>query len=453
MEATQQSKYNLTEGGILKKLLLVALPIIGTQLMQMAYNLTDVFWVARVGSDAVASVGSAGMFLWLSYGFLLIGRMGAEIGVSQHLGKGDKKSALVFSQNAMVVALVLGLLFSMMMIFFSKTLIGFFHFQEKEVADNAAIYISIVGYTMSLNFVSSVATGTFNASGNSHTPFVINGIGLLLNIILDPVFIFLFGMGVRGAAIATVISQLVSCSALIVALVFSKHRPFEHYSFLFKPDFDKIKRILKWSVPIGLESILFCFLSMISTRIEASFGADAVAASRIGVQIEALSWLIGGGFGSAVVAFVGQNYGARKEERVHKGTRIALAVMTVWGTIITLVLIFLGGAIFSFFLPVPRLVALGKRYLFIMAFSQLSMNIESVISGVFKGRGRTIPPSIVSAVCNTTRPIMAYILSRTSLGLSGVWIAVTLSTVFWGVWLCLWHFYSSSSYNKKSNQD
>ena len=452
MESAKTSKYNLTEGSIVKKLLLVAFPIIGTQLMQMTYNLTDIFWLARVGSEAVAAVGSAGMYMWLSFGFLLIGRMGAEIGVSQFLGKGDKKGALSISQNAAVIALVLGTLFGITMIFFNKTLIGFFDFREAEVAANAARYLFFTGFTMPLFFVAAVATGTFNASGNSRTPFICNGIGQLMNIILDPIFIFTFGMGVEGAAIATVIAHLFSCGSLLGALFLAKNRPFEKYSFLFHPDPMKIKLILRWSIPIGLESILFCFLSMMTTRLEASFGADAIAVSRIGVQIESLSWLIGGGFGSAVIAFIGQNYGAKKYDRVQKGTKIAMTLMSVWGTMITFILIFLGETLFSLFLPVPKLIALGKQYLFIIAFSQLSMNLESVASGAFKGKGKTIPPSIVSIVCNVLRPIMAYFLSRTSLGLSGIWIAISITTVMRGLWICLWHLFTSSSYNKAPNQ-
>ena len=119
------NNYSLTEGGILKKLLLVALPIMGTQFMQMAYNLTDMFWLGRVGSDAVAASGAAGMYLWLSFGFLLIGRMGAEIGVSQYIGRGDKESALAFSQNSGLIALVLGSAFGLAMILFNRSLIAF----------------------------------------------------------------------------------------------------------------------------------------------------------------------------------------------------------------------------------------------------------------------------------------------------------------------------------------
>jgi putative MATE family efflux protein len=306
-----QSSYSLTEGGILKKLLFVAIPIMGTQLMQMAYNLTDMFWLGRLGSDAVAAVGTAGMYLWLSFGFLVIGKIGAEIGVSQYLGKGDKKGALQFSQNATVIGLVLGLLFGLALIFFNRSLLGFFNFREEEVARDAALYLFICGFPMPLVFVTAVATGTFNASGNSRTPFILNAFGLLLNIILDPIFIFTLGMGVKGAGLATLFAQLISCSAILFAMFFSKNRPFERYSLRFWPELSKIVRIIKWALPVGLESILFCFLTMITTRIETSFGADAIAVSKIGVQIESLSWLIGGGFGSALLAFVGQNYGAQ----------------------------------------------------------------------------------------------------------------------------------------------
>ena len=439
MDSAENNKYNLTNGGILKKLFLVAVPIMGTNFMQMAYNLTDMFWLGRVGRDAVAAVGAAGMYLWLSFGFMLIGRMGAEIGVSQHLGKGDRKSALAFSQNAMIIAAALGLLFGSAMIFFNRYLIGFFNFQEKEVAALGAEYLFITGFPMPLVFVSFVMSGTFNASGNSRTPFIINGLGLAMNVILDPIFVLVLGMGVRGAALATAISEILAVTAMIAALLSSKNRPFERFSLRLKPDPEKVIRIFKWALPIGLESILFCFLTMMCSRIEATFGADAIAVSKVGVQFEALSWLVGGGFGSALVAFTGQNYGAEKWERIHQGTKIAAGIMALWGTLITALFLILGEALFSLFLPSPELIALGKRYLFILAFSQLAMNLETVAAGAFKGTGRTIPPSLASTICNMARPPLAYLLSRTSLGLYGIWLAVTICSVVRGVWICVWY--------------
>ena len=178
---------------------------------------------------------------------------------------------------------------------------------------------------------------------------------------------------------------------------------------------------------------------------EASFGADAVAVGKIGSQIESLSWLVGGGFGSALVAFIGQNYGAKKWERIHHGTKIAALSMAIWGSFITLLFLTLGGNIFSLFLSGPAHVALGKRYLFIFAFAQLSMNLETVASGAFKGTGRTIPPSLASIICNVFKPLLAYFLARTSLGIEGIWIGVTIATVMRGTSICIWYARSKSN--------
>jgi len=435
----QNSSYNLTEGGILKKLLKVAIPIMGTQMIQMAYNLTDLFWLGRVGSNAVAAAGAAGMYLWLSFGFLLIGKMGAEIGASQQFGKGDRKTALAFSQNAMLIALALGFLFGLVMVVFNRQLIGFFNFKESHVAAMSREYLFITGFPMPMVFVSAVAVGTFNASGNSRTPFIMTGIGLAVNVILDPILIYILGMGVKGAAIATVIAQTCSCSLLFIALFFSGHRPFEKYIIVFKPELQKIKQLIRWDLPIGMESILFCFLSMVCSRIEATFGAEAVAVAKIGSQIEALSWLIGGGFGSALVAFIGQNYGAGKKERIERGVKISFLSMTIWGSLVTLFLFTLAPLFFRILLPAPNLFSLGRSYLFIFAFCQLPMNLEAVGSGAFKGTGRTIPPSLVSMVSNIAKPILALILSGTSLGINGVWIGVSITAFIRGIWVRAWY--------------
>jgi putative MATE family efflux protein len=443
------NKYNLTEGGILSKLLVIALPIMGTQFMQMAYNLTDMFWLGRVGSDAVASSGAAGMYMWLSFGFLLIGKMGAEIGVAQSLGRGDKKAALAFSQNSLFLALILGILFGLPMLVLNRELAGFFRFREPGVAADAAAYLAIVGVSMPAAFISGVITGTYNASGNSRTPFVLNGAGLLANVILDPVFILIMGMGVKGTAVATVISQLLVCFLMVFAVFFFRDRPFEHYSFRIRIDGSKIRLILKWAIPIGLESVLFCFLSMVTSRIEAGFGAGAVAASKVGSQLESLSWLIGGGFGSALIAFIGQNYGAGRRERIRRGVKISAMVMAVWGTLVTVFLWFFGGFFFALFLPAPEMTALGIPYLRILSFAQIPMNMEAVGAGAFKGTGRTLQPSLASVITNAIKPILAWLLSRTSLGLYGVWIGVSITALIRGVWVCLWYILAERRDNLK----
>jgi len=441
-----ENKFDLTRGPIPRKLLAIALPIVSTQIMQMTYNLTDMFWLGRVGYGAVAASGTAGLYIWLSVGFMLLGRMGAEIGVSQSLGRGDDTAALEYSQNAFFIAVLSGVLFGASLILFSRQLVGFFNFQETSVAADTEAYLSIIGISMPLSFVSSVIAGTFNASGNTKTPFIISGAGFLLNMAADPVLIFTFGLGVKGAAVATVIAQTTVCALMIFAVKKSGRRPFEKYIFFVRPLWERLKQILKWTIPIGLESCLFCFLTMLTSRFEVAFGAYAIAVGRVGSQIESLSWLVGGSFGSALTAFVGQNFGAGENGRVRTGVRAAALCMTCWGIGVTMLLVFAGGAIFNVFLPDPSLTALGVKYLRIIAVCQIPMNLEAVAGNAYKGTGRTVKPSAVSITSNVIRVPLAYLLSR-MVGLTGVWIAVSATACLRGVWISAW--YIKDEYMKK----
>ncbi|MCL2874199.1 MAG: MATE family efflux transporter [Defluviitaleaceae bacterium] len=435
-------KYDLTNGRILDKLLLVSMPIMGMQLLGMAYNLTDMFWLGRLpnGEDAVAASGSAGMFIWLSMAFMIIGRMGAEIGVSQNMGKGDEESAKKFSQNAIFLAAALGLFCGLTAIFFSPALISVFSIPEAHVAADAAAYLAIVGFGMPAMFIAWAIGGTFNGSGNSRLPFIASSIGFIINMILSPILIFQFDMGIIGAATATPIAQWVALIIMLVAVKKSKGRPFSEYRFFVKPEKEKILSIVKWCLPIALESMFFTILSMSVTRIVAGgFGSDAVAVMRVGGQIESLSWLIGGGFGTAVTAFVGQNYGAGKWSRIHKGFKISFTTMFVWGVLVTGILYFGGTFLFSIFLQEPELVRIGAEYLKILAMCQITGSVESIAAGAFRGTGKTIPPSLSSITCNALRVPLAFALSRTELGLNGVWIGMTIGAFARGVVVFAWY--------------
>ncbi len=444
MENKNTSRNDLTQGGILKKLLVIALPIMGTQLMQMGYNLTDMFWLGRVGPNAVAASGTAGMFMWLSMAFVMIGRMGAEIGVAQNLGAGNPFYAKKYAQNSFQLSLILGALFGLVMILFRVPLIGFFNIQEPEVAKSAITYLWIVSLAMPFNFMSAALTGAFNGSGNSKTPFIANAIGLVANIILDPICIFPLNMGVIGAAVATAGSQIVVCLVIVIAMVKSKGRPFKQFSFFGKFDTAVLKRAMIWTTPIMLESLLFTLMSMIVNRFINGFGSDAMAVCRVGSQVESLSWLIGGGFGSALTAFMGQNYGAGKWTRIHKGFKISFWVMLAYGIGVTIVLRTFAGPFFELFLPnQPTIKAMGITYLTILAVCQVPQCLEAVAGGTLKGIGKTLPPSIISIATNLIRVVLAYFMSRTALGLDGIWIAVMATATLRGIGMLAYYLYTN----------
>jgi putative MATE family efflux protein len=433
-------KYDLTRGGILVKLLRVAGPIVGMNFLQMAYNLTDMFWLGRVGADAVAASGAAGMYLWLSTAFMLAGRMGAEIGVAQSVGRGERETARSFSQNALALSCAMGVAFGAVMVVFHGSLARFFGLHETAVVNDTAAYIMITGFGIPFTFITAVFAGTFSAAGNARAPFVVTGLGLALNAALDPLFIFVAGLGVRGAAVATASAQVVVACLMALAIRLFHNRPFARYPFRFTLSGKRLVQILKWGVPVGVETLCFCFLTMLCTRLEAGFGADAVAAGKIGVQLESLTWLIGTGAGSALVAFIGQNYGAGKRRRIKAGVRAAAVLLIAWGTLATIALVTAGRTLFALFLPAERLQPLGALYISIFVFCQLPMCLEAVGSGAFKGFGHTIPPSFVSFAGNLLKPTLGYVLSGPlGLGLMGVWIGVCTPDVLRGIALCAWY--------------
>lgn len=432
---------DLTQGGILKKILCVAMPIMGTQLMQMSYNLTNMFWLGRMEDSvmAVAASGLAGMFLWLGMAPMMIGRMGTEIGVSQNLGRNDTRTAQDYAEDSTRMALILGVLYGLILILLAGPLVSLLMVKEQDVFENACVYLRIVGVGIPLTFVTAAVTGVFTGAGRSRLTFWANAVGLILNMALDPLMILAWGWGVEGAAIATVISQGVVCALLVWFVKRHPTRPFERFRVLGRVSGERVRQIMRWSLPIALESGAFTALSMVVTgMVSDGYGQNAVAVQRVGSQIESLSWLVGGGFASAITAFIGQNFGARKWARIRRGFRMAMAALMGWEAAVTLLLIFCGRFLFSLFLREPEgILDMGATYLMILAGCQLFMGLEGVSAGTFRGVGKTLPPSVISIASNLIRPLLCWWLASL-MGLDGIWLGVTLSAALRGALMYAW---------------
>jgi len=430
---------DLTNGGIINKLVFIALPIIGTQFMQMAYTIIDMFWLGRLSEGAVAASGTAGMYIWLSAALMIFGQTGASIGVSQNIGRGDRNEAMRFAETALTMSMVLGIMFMAFIMLLKAPLIGFFQIQEASVDAMAQSYLLWVAPFVPLSYINAVITACYIAMGNSRAPFFVNGVGLCLNIVLDPIMIFTLGWGIEGAAAASVVAQGTELAVFIYITKLSKNKPFGHIRFLSLPSSGRIRQIFSWALPVSMESLLFTILSMMLTRIIATWGSGALAVIRIGSQLEALTWMIGVGFASAITVFTGQNYGALKWMRIHKGFKASLVMMSVWGLIVSAILFFGAKFLMGAFLDEPSTLAIGISYLRIASLCQILMCMECVSSGLFRGMGKTLPPSIASISMNTARLILAYFLAKTSLGLNGVWWAISLGAAARGVILILWY--------------
>lgn len=433
---------NLTEGSIWRALVKLSLPIMSTSFVQMAYNMTDMIWIGRIGSKAVAAVGTAGFFTWLAMAFILIPKIGAEVGVAQSVGKKDAEATKEHIVHALQIGIALALLYSLPLIIFKEPLIRFFNLGDMEVIRMAQNYLVIIAFGMIFSFMNPIFTAILNGYGNSTTPFYINVIGLIVNMVLDPVLILGIGpfpaMGVTGAAIATVGAQFLVM--LIFLLKLKEIMPlFKPAEIMRKPHQGRILTFFKLGIPVALQSGCFTIFAMIIARIIAQWGPVAIAVQKIGSQIEAVSWMTAGGFSTALSAFVGQNYGAEKHERIYRGYFVAMGIVGMVGIFATVLLIFGAKPIFSIFIPEEEAINYGIVYLKILGVSQLFMCMEIATTGAFNGLGRTVPPAIIGIVLNALRIPAALILSSEDLlGLNGVWWSISISSILKGLILTTW---------------
>ncbi|MGN2338097.1 MATE family efflux transporter [Clostridium cagae] len=440
-----EKRIDLTEGKIVSKLIKLALPIMGTSFIQMAYNMTDMIWIGKVGSKAVAGVGTAGFYTWLAMAFIMISKTGAEIKVAQKMGEHNLRKVKSYIVSAIQINVVLSILYTVVLLVFSDKLIGFFNLGDAEVISMSKTYLVIVAIGMIFYFINPVFTAIFNGAGSSKTPFVINTIGLAFNMVFDPVLILGIGpfpkMGVAGAAIATVIAQIIVSLSFIFVMIKGKEEYLKVNVFT-RPRMDYIKVLCNIGLPGGIQNGLFTIFSMCIGRIIAVFGPVPIAVQKVGSQIEAISWMTAGGFSTALGTFVGQNYGSKKYNRINKGVKVTMVMAVIIGILASLLLILGGKYVFSFFLNDPEAVEQGTVYLRILGYSQLFMCIEITITGAFNGLGRTYIPSIIGILLTGARVPASYFLCNPNvLGLDGIWWSISISSILKGTVLLTIYLY------------
>lgn len=429
---------NLTKGPILKTLTKLAIPIMASSFLGTLYNITDMAWIGLLGAKAVAGVGVGGMFTWLSQGLVSLARMGGQVQVAQHIGRREQEEAHGYAQAAVQMAALLGILFAAVVLILLKPLIGFFKLEDAEALAAAFSYTKIACGLIVFSFLSLTLTGLYTAQGDSKTPFAANLVGLAVNMILDPVLILGPGpfprLGVTGAAIATVTAQFIVMSILVMRIFVTKKENVLKGIQLFEKIPPKyVRGICKIGIPTALQGMAYCMISMVLTRMVSGFGAEAIATQRVGGQIESVSWNTADGFGAALNAFIGQNYGAGKMDRVKKGYRASLITVGVWGLFITLLFVCFPEQISGVFFHEPTAIATAVGYMIIIGYSEAFMSVELMTVGALSGLGKTHLCSVISITLTSARIPLAIFLSGTALGLLGIWWALTATSVVKGI--------------------
>jgi len=420
-------KNDLTQGKVINVLTALALPIMGSSLLQFTYNLIDMLWVGGLGSDAVASIGSSSFFTGLGYSINSLVVIGAGIKVSHAIGEKNNKDVKQYINSGLAINFVISIIYALILIILGKSFISFLNLNNEFVERNSYYYLAMNAPILFFSFFNSLYTRIFSSFGNNGDSFKINAIGMIINIVLDPIFIYIFKLGVVGAAVATLIANIV-----MFILYRIKSNGILHYDKSIGIDKEKVMEIIRLGFPMTFQRILFTVVNIILAKIIAIFGTNSIAAQKIGLQIESITYMVIGGLNGAIASFTGQNFGASKFKRIKQGYYTALLLGIIYSMIMSIIFIIFKEPIIRLFIREKSTILVASGYLQAVAFSQSFSTIEMVSNGLFTGLGMPKIPAIISIVFTVLRIPIALVLMKT-LGIQGVWWSIAISSILKGV--------------------
>jgi len=425
---------NLTEMSLNRALMRMALPTIGWMIIESLFNIVDAFWVGKLGAQAFASASAASFVLWMLFAFSDIAAVSANALTAQSVGAGRFEDVPQHFWRCAQVTIPTGLFFGLVFYLFSPTLFSWLGL-EKPVSDGAWEYLLPWLLGLPLVFFVAVIIAVFRGSGDARTPMLLMFMMVVLNALLDPVFIFGMGpfpaLGLAGAAWVSVFCHLV---LLVCALAVMKRRhllPCSGGGFsMFVPDFDYFRRIVFTGLPVALNGAFFSLIYIGLTGVISSFGSVAVAAVGMGHRIESFPWFFCYGFSIAAASMVGQYIGAGRIQDAVGAVWRAAVIASVFVAVFIVAILFFAEEAVGIFINDPSVIAESGVYLRIVAVSWAVGMFEIVLSGAFSGSGHTLPPMLVGIPLTALRIPVAYILAVTlGWGAAGVWFAIGITSV------------------------
>lgn len=392
-----RERQQITEGVIWKQLLIFFFPILMGTFFQQMYNTVDTIIVGRlVGTEALAAVGATGPLVSMVNGFFIGVSSGATVVLSQAYGAGDRKGVSDSIHTGVALSLLLGVMLTAIGICLGGRVMGWMGTPENCMAD-ATTYLRIYFAGSIGTVVYNMGAGILRAMGDSKRPMLFLMVTCILNVVLDLLFVAVLHMGVAGAALATVLSQMISAVLPIVVLLRQKEDRLELRKLRIERSL--LGRILRIGIPAGLQFVTFDFSNILIQSGVNSFGDITMAAWTAHGKTDALTWMVTGAFGVSITTFVGQNFGAQKYSRIRKGTWTCLAMGVVTVAALDALLLAFRTPILGIYTDNPEVIAVGGMVMLsIMPYEFLFMPIE-VFAGTMRGVGNSLMPTLITGSC------------------------------------------------------
>lgn len=384
----------MTEGSIFKSILFFSIPLILGNLLQQMYNTVDSIIVGNyVGRDALAAVGSSTSLIYLLIAFSQGAAIGAGVVVSQYLGAKNKNGVHTSIHTALAISVILGLLLTVGGIVFSYPLLLWMN-TPKEILSESVLYLQIYSGGMVFNVIYNMAAGIMNAAGNTKRSLRYLAVASVVNVVLDLLLIAVFQMGVAGAAIATNISQIVSC---VLSMLFLMRISAQYQVNLKEIKIHKqvARRIIRIGLPTGFQNMVLSLSNMLVQSSVNAFGAAAIAGFGAYMKIDGFNILPIISFSMAVTIFTGQNYGAGKFDRVKKGMVVTIIMGVIYTLALGALLLIFSESAIRLFNQDPSVITIGITAMQYFCPFYWVLSVLHALAGTVRGTGKSVPPVLI----------------------------------------------------------
>lgn len=396
MKQNIQKTNQITEGIIWKQLLIFFFPIVFGTFFQQLYNTIDTVIVGQfVGKAALASVGgSATQIINLVVGFFTGLSSGAAVVIAQFFGARDERSVRESLHTAYAFSIIGSIIISAIGLILAPSFLEWMN-TPSELMSDSVLYLRIYFAGILFVFIFNEGSSILRAVGDSKHPLYYLIVCCFINIILDLLFVVVFHMGVAGVAYATLIAQAVS--AMLVTRKLMKSTDILTLKLREVRLYKNVLRLqLAIGIPAGIQSVMYSISNVIIQTALNSFGTDTVAAWSAYGKLDALYWMVTSAIGISITTFVGQNYGARKHERVKKSVRVCLGMSILISIVMTVVLIVGREPLFSLFTKDAAVVRIGSEMLALITPCYIFYVFIEVLSGALRGMGDVVIPTVIT---------------------------------------------------------
>ena len=441
---------DMTYGDISKQLFMFTIPILLSQILQQFYNIADTAIIGRyIGTDALAAIGSTGLLISVIVNFFIGLSTGVSAVIANQFGANEYDKLKKSISTLLAVSVLLGIVFTIGSLIFMKPIINILQ-TPKGVYSLAIDYLKICFLGITFQLLYNIGTAILRALGNTKDPLYFLIFSCILNLILDILFIVYFGCGVKGAAIATLISQILA-TLLVMYKIMSLDDNCKLSLKQIKIYRGYTKDIFLVGLPAGLQAIFMSISSLIIQSSINSFGAEAMAGMTIFAKVEGFLYFPLFSLGLAVTGFVGQNFGAKEYERVKEGINISLKISVYTSLIFIIILNIFAPYILKLFTNDAAVIKVGLESIRIVFPSYVLYAMNQIYIGSLRGIEKTFEPMLISLFAHCIfRVIWCFVLLQYFHDMKVIYSSYSVSIVL--MFVLYYTSYKRNIYKKYFNK-